>query len=194
MESLSTTLKAIDDEIRALQNEISRLAERLRALKAQRNDTVPVSALPKETLGEIFEYILHSINHNTRQFLPTTQVSQHWRAVALGNPFLWCHIPKDDPPEWVRRKVEISKDVPLHAAFDSWNIDGIPAVFEEISRLKTLDITGRWNEPRLNLFLGSNLASLRAPALKVLQIAPELMSTVDDRDSWEYTSQSICVC
>ncbi|KAG5342312.1 hypothetical protein C0989_003441 [Termitomyces sp. Mn162] len=71
------------------------------------NQAKPINTLPSEILCQIFETARHSTSESRpwdlpdqRKLLPITisQVSRHWREVALNNPLLWSYI--DVSPPW----------------------------------------------------------------------------------------------
>ncbi|KAF8149418.1 hypothetical protein B0H34DRAFT_733688 [Crassisporium funariophilum] len=60
--------------------------------------------IPSELLEEIFWHYVTSVipwQHATRKDLPwaLTQVCQRWRAIALGVPSFWSHIPTINLPD-----------------------------------------------------------------------------------------------
>jgi F-box-like len=79
------------DEMRSIiDRDIARLEERIRALKSRRNELSPISRLPAEILCNIFSL---SISWSPQSWTNFSQVSQHWRSLALSAPELWTDIP-----------------------------------------------------------------------------------------------------
>ncbi|TFK64146.1 hypothetical protein BDN72DRAFT_774909, partial [Pluteus cervinus] len=88
------------DELRKnIDKEIAALFERIRCLYASRNALAPVNSLPAEVLSRIFLLIRNlSSNHGPYSmkyldWLQITQVSQHWRQVAIEYASLWTQLP-----------------------------------------------------------------------------------------------------
>jgi F-box-like len=111
----------IDARIAALEREII-------ALKAERNSISPIARLPPEILSRIFIAFAHlgqeprSVASSsyysatcvrTVQWSVLTEVSQHWRDVALGCPQLWSRI-GFHKSGWAQLMLERSKDAPLY--------------------------------------------------------------------------------
>ncbi|KAJ7615652.1 hypothetical protein DFH06DRAFT_123802 [Mycena polygramma] len=100
-----------DAQVALLDDESTRLQERLRELDAQRvalsnyqaqNRTIlsPLRRMPPEILGQIFSCTLAPVMDATERerYHPTdspwvlTHVSHLWRAVAISNPLLWSLV------------------------------------------------------------------------------------------------------
>ncbi|KAG1808678.1 uncharacterized protein BJ212DRAFT_1382548 [Suillus subaureus] len=80
----------IDDELTALK-------ERMRYLRTRRNSLSPVSSIPPEILGAIFDHhvqrtqLLHAPDAPAvLSWLNIGHVCRHWREVTLGTPELWA--------------------------------------------------------------------------------------------------------
>ncbi|KAF8165560.1 hypothetical protein B0H34DRAFT_689570 [Crassisporium funariophilum] len=92
----------IDQEIArledAIRQEIARLEDAIRALKFRRNKLSPISCLPPELLSRIFSFIENQDPIlNGYEWIQFSQVSSHWRLVALNSPTLWTNIPLAGP-------------------------------------------------------------------------------------------------
>lgn len=109
----------IDARIAALEREII-------ALKIERNSISPVARLPPEILSSIFVAFAglnqeprpgpsYYLGESTRTvpWSVLTEVSQHWRGVALGCPQLWSRI-VFHKSGWAQLMLQRSKDAPLY--------------------------------------------------------------------------------
>ncbi|KAF9480808.1 hypothetical protein BDN70DRAFT_779421, partial [Pholiota conissans] len=84
-------------------------------MKRQRNALVSIGRLPPEVLSRVFSFVReHSLktatNESKLRWLRVTQVSQHWRDVAIASPTLWTQI--DNPiilyRSWLEKFLERS--------------------------------------------------------------------------------------
>ncbi|EJU03446.1 hypothetical protein DACRYDRAFT_105606 [Dacryopinax primogenitus] len=96
----------VDEELRKIDEEENWLHRRRSELRQERNAASPVSKLPNECLSMIFdlaskeEHARSKENRGIMRDRPTfrttstvvSQVSNHWRAVALTTPRLWSSI------------------------------------------------------------------------------------------------------
>ncbi|TFK64147.1 hypothetical protein BDN72DRAFT_846857 [Pluteus cervinus] len=82
-----------------IDGDIAALFERIRCLYVSRNALAPINSLQPEILSQIFLLVRDfSSDHapSSRSYLdwlPITQVSQHWRHVAIECATLWTHLP-----------------------------------------------------------------------------------------------------
>ena len=82
-----------------IDRDISRLEEKIRALKSRRNELSPISRLPVEILCKIFSLIENKFcfSHFKSSWTNFSRVSRHWRSSALSAPELWTKIPLNHP-------------------------------------------------------------------------------------------------
>jgi hypothetical protein len=84
LHSWESQQKAIDDEIKSLEDSI-------RALKHRRNAIAPISSVPAEVMAVIF-FHLRSGLPEIHVVLRVAHVCHRWREIALDCPLLWTHI------------------------------------------------------------------------------------------------------
>ncbi|KAG5636795.1 hypothetical protein H0H81_006816 [Sphagnurus paluster] len=166
------------------------------------NHNAPIGSLPPEILGQIFETANQSnAKENTRPWdhlcrrkpLPIiiSQVSSHWRDVALNSPLLWSEI--NISPPWSLRIIALflarSKACPIHLnltiptiAFGNLLTPTVvnasayilcDMVAQHIPRCRKITIKGDFNrlEPLLDAIM-STIHPSKAPHLEqlVLQV------------------------
>ncbi|TFK62366.1 hypothetical protein BDN72DRAFT_882683, partial [Pluteus cervinus] len=115
-DSSEFAFKKIDEEVTALRG-------RIRALHSFRNTFAPIYRLPPEILTRIFSFISRTpVSPEPKHFysqspshkwLVATRVSQRWRNVALGSPTLWAHISNSYPEYIIKELLQRSKATPL---------------------------------------------------------------------------------
>ncbi|TFK63774.1 hypothetical protein BDN72DRAFT_881907 [Pluteus cervinus] len=111
------TIDDIDREYEKTVKEIKRLQDKLQDLRTYRNQLVPISRLPIETLAEILsltqELPFDSKNRSRGQVLTSTvSICRHWRHLVLSTPFFWNHIGINNL-SWLECSLERSRDLPL---------------------------------------------------------------------------------
>ena len=102
----------LDEMLSIIDREIARLQESIRVLKSRRNELSTISRLPTEILCKIFSLVEDNILSSSRSpkfWINFSQVSQHWRSVALSAPELWTKIPLSLPRRWVQERLIRSK-------------------------------------------------------------------------------------
>ena len=109
-----------------IDRDIARLEESVRVLKFRRNGLAPISRLPVEILCNIFSLSILSRPESWTNF---SQVSRHWRSLALSAPELWTNIPVNYP-RWAQEMLIRSKKAKLTIRSGS---------FYETSRSKTIE-------------------------------------------------------
>ncbi|KAH6915978.1 hypothetical protein BKA70DRAFT_1179256 [Coprinopsis sp. MPI-PUGE-AT-0042] len=176
----------IDARIAALEREIL-------VLKAERNSISPIARLPPEIPSRIFvafaslcpepssvlpnhyhSYLSinqtrDSTKERTVQWGVLTEVSQHWRDVALGCPQLWSHV-AFHRAGWAKLMLERSKQAPLYINLP-WSMSTETQVhaakaLSQPHRLKSLKLNGNtdWLQNRLQELTAS------APLLESLEL------------------------
>ncbi|TFK63773.1 hypothetical protein BDN72DRAFT_802946, partial [Pluteus cervinus] len=111
------TIEDVDREYEKTSQEIQRLQEHLQELRTYRNQLIPISRLPVETLAEIFQLTqtspFDSENHSCgRVAMTVASVCRHWRHVVVSTPLLWNTIDITNVP-WIRCSLERSRNLPL---------------------------------------------------------------------------------
>ena len=126
----NTTSSSADDPLDVarsiIDRDIARLEESVRVLKFRRNGLAPISRLPVEILCNIFSLSILSRPESWTNF---SQVSRHWRSLALSAPELWTNIPVNYP-RWAQEMLIRSKKAKLTIRSGS---------FYETSRSKTIE-------------------------------------------------------
>jgi hypothetical protein len=129
-QSTLRSLGAQIEQMEAMRDEhfrhISALEESLRGIKVEynriTNSLAPISSLPNELLASIFEAgydppLLLQQRSGSCYEIVVSQVTQHWRSVALGTPRLWSRIYLDFSNvhylDMVMLYLERSKALPL---------------------------------------------------------------------------------
>ncbi|TFK63446.1 hypothetical protein BDN72DRAFT_847612 [Pluteus cervinus] len=176
-----TALAKIDEEVAALR-------ESIRALLAFRNTFTPAYRLPPEVLTHIFSYIqqatLHFYDPSSRNKAPrclrASQVSQHWRNVALGSPGLWSCIYNTYPKCILEMWLERSKCAPLSVELLLTSSSDVSFVSSSLFRTRSLTVRHRESTP-----WNADLPDLAFPA-------PLLESLVLDADH-RWSSRSVSV-
>ncbi|KAF9529658.1 hypothetical protein CPB83DRAFT_882608 [Crepidotus variabilis] len=100
-----------------IDEEVLKHEESIRKLRSLRNTHSPVSKLPREVLGHIFNIAANWPKSNSYTELPYSPVKrfnfsfvcQHWRILSVGTPKLWCFITSNYPQNWTRALLERSK-------------------------------------------------------------------------------------
>ncbi|KAF5386157.1 hypothetical protein D9615_002368 [Tricholomella constricta] len=144
------------EQLDALMNERARILRALAGLESSiqlvnrqlgriRNDKSVTARLPPELLGKVFEHVYRNWKPKRRKRpveMILSQVSRHWRCVALGVSTLWTniHVSKSRPTGSLQSYLERSKKRPLQVNFDLRASDGYglhlvwPRVVEHVSR------------------------------------------------------------
>jgi hypothetical protein len=161
------------DAIRSIiDRDIPRLEENIRALKSRRNELSPISRLPAEILCNIFSLSFfwkpdYWTNFSQVNF---SQVSQHWRSLALSVPELWTDIPLTYP-RWAQEMLIRSKKAKLtfqsRSSFNASNskvIETLRSCFCEMNRVVELNL---FTIPGLIL---EEIFPKSAPQLRTLRI------------------------
>jgi hypothetical protein len=172
-----------------------RLAESLRVdLEVLRGAIVPasrahgISALPAEILGAIFEEVVRGCKFEglNKASMSLAHVCRRFRDIALGTPSLWIHFSWNDVSTFVRFKLGLLKDAPIHASLlfglqfnrKSWSWEETERGYrsfdilyelrmqDKLQRLRTLEVI-------TNTYLTStdyNLQDLTFPSLHSLML------------------------
>jgi hypothetical protein len=127
-----------------IDRDIARLEESIRALKSHRNELSPISRLPAEILCNIFSL---SILWNPESWTNFSQVSQHWRSLALNAPELWTDIPLSYP-RWAQEMLIRSKMAKLTIrsglSFETSNpktIETVRSCLHEMNRVEEINLS-----------------------------------------------------
>ena len=131
-----------------IDRDIARLEESIRALKSRRNELCPISRLPAEILCNIFSFIPgNSIFQSPESWISFSQVSRHWRSLALNAPELWTDIPVRHSG-WAQKMLIRSKMAKLTIRFGLSfgtlhpnTIETIRSCLYEMNRVEEIDIT-----------------------------------------------------
>lgn len=122
----------------------------------QLNDDDPISKLPPEILGHIFQSINKNlkpeyVRYSERSLLAATHVSTHWRQVALTTPSLWTYISlvgnrRAEIPK-LRAYLQRSGTLPLsihvgELTDDTYDVRVTQLITPHLRRLASLDATG----------------------------------------------------
>lgn len=78
-----------------IDKEIERLFAAIQILRERRNALAPISKLPNEIFGTIFDATF-SRQKDSRKIMSFTHVCRKWRQVALSNPILWTYLRMED--------------------------------------------------------------------------------------------------
>ncbi|KAF8647203.1 hypothetical protein AX16_006856 [Volvariella volvacea WC 439] len=168
----SAALRAqIDDEIAQLQDRITHLRRR-------RNQLAPIMHLPADVLQLIMLNLVPSDHCSPKTWIQFTQVSHHWRTIALEYPLLWRMIDLSDmPSSWVAEFIERSRGAPLIIRL---NANATPPadlgktaglvnnVADRISGFHCLPV-GEYTQPSWNALLDS-LDFSKSPCLDSLEV------------------------
>ena len=92
-----------------IDRDIAHLEQSTRVLKSRRNELSPISCLPVEVMCNIFSL---SILESPKSWTNFSQVSHHWRSLALSVPELWTKIPLGHPC-WAQEMLMRSKRAKL---------------------------------------------------------------------------------
>ncbi|TFK66678.1 hypothetical protein BDN72DRAFT_843918 [Pluteus cervinus] len=143
--AISSLRTQIDAEIKELNN-------RLQYLLAVRNCLAPVHRLPHEILSKIFDLVRVGEDGRVlvKRILPASWVSQHWRDVALGNPFLWDHIDRSNC-RWAIWCLIRSKNAPLFVYISyeftrTISTTTMDTLLRELPRIQELKMGGKDSE------------------------------------------------
>ena len=105
----------MDEACSIIVRNIARLEETIRALKSRRNELSPISRLPTEILCNIFKLQV-TLNDwdipRPDSWNNFSQVSRHWRSLALSAPELWTDIILSYP-RWTHEMLKRSKKAKL---------------------------------------------------------------------------------
>ncbi|KAF8159443.1 hypothetical protein B0H34DRAFT_703478 [Crassisporium funariophilum] len=128
-----------DDARLLIDQEIARLEDAVRALRFRRNTLSPISCLPPELLSRIFSSI------ENRKFLTKkyrwiqfSQVSSHWRSVALNSPTLWTNIPLACPlrmEEMLRRSKMANLTVKANFNYTQTSIRKLRGIMHRVEEI-----------------------------------------------------------
>ena len=169
---LDVTRSIIDQDIARLEGSIRGLEDSIRALKSRRNELSPISRLPVEILCNIFSL---SIRLTPESWTNFSQVSQHWRSLALSAAKLWNNIPLRYP-RWAQEMLIRSKMAKLTLRgdfpFETPNpktIETIRSCLCEMNRIEAIEITYRIPRSPLKEFFQDLPKS--APQLHTLRMA-----------------------
>ena len=111
------TLRSPLDVARSIiDRDIAQLEESIRALKSRRNELSPISSLPPEVLYTIFSFIDDRTSRSFR-WINFSQVSRHWRSLALNSPKLWTNLPLCNS-RWTQEMLTRSKMAELTIRID----------------------------------------------------------------------------
>lgn len=106
----------------------SPLEEHLHIAQLSLHGTPLIDRLPTEILVQIF---LRTQEHDrarrssSKLWLPVTQVSRHWHAVAVHHPILWCDIVIPSNHDFIKLCIARAKDAPLRVQFDDHRRTGL---------------------------------------------------------------------
>jgi hypothetical protein len=124
MFSLTSTMSANSREyqLKAIDAEIKSLEESIRALRHRRNALAPISSLPTEVITSIFSILrssgptlLASGKRDHLAWLRVTHVCHQWREISLNNPLFWSHIDFNNLTlAGVTEMLVRAKEAPLH--------------------------------------------------------------------------------
>ncbi|KII86195.1 hypothetical protein PLICRDRAFT_280907 [Plicaturopsis crispa FD-325 SS-3] len=142
--------------------------------KRLKNNRLPVSRLPPETLGSVFASLHDSswfwLRGGKSGLFPVvvSHVSHFWRTTAIGTPQLWNRVPVRD---WVNKELldlflKRSRALPLTVRDTSSREDLFTKLIEHVERWSVVTI--RTNKPNDIL---PRMIPLRAPILRSLEIA-----------------------
>ena len=127
-----------------IDRDIARLEESIRALKSRRNDLSPIYRLPVEILCNIFSL---SILWTPDSWTNFSQVSRHWRSLALSAANLWTNIPLSYPL-WAQEMLIRSKKAkltirsgPSYETSKSKTIETIRSCLYEMNRVEEIQIS-----------------------------------------------------
>jgi len=118
MTSTDSQRDEIDAEISRLLAEIAELAERIRVLKAKRNELSIAADLPNEIIYTIFapypsERVYRTGDGKPTSWIVATAVCRRWRNAVLQEPRLWGEIHRGDTPKQIIEKLRLSRSTPL---------------------------------------------------------------------------------
>jgi F-box-like len=141
---MAETRSIIDRDIVRLEGNFRALEENIQALKFRRNELSPIYRLPAEILCNIFSFSTLSSPESWTNF---SQVSQHWRSLALSAPELWTNIPLSYP-RWAQEMLIRSKTAKLtirsdvsYATLKPKTVETIRSCLYEMNRVGAIDIT-----------------------------------------------------
>ena len=115
-----------------INRDIARLEESIRALKSL------ISRLPVEIMCNIFSL---SILESPESWTNFSQVSHHWRSLALSAPELWANIPLGHP-RWAQEMLMRSKmaKLTIRSGDSLVDLDIIRSCLYEMNRVEEIDI------------------------------------------------------
>ena len=131
-----------------IDRDIACLEERIRALKSRRNELCPISHLPAEVLYNIFSLIQgNSTFQSPEYWINFSQVSRHWRLLALSAPELWTNIPVRHS-RWAQEMLIRSKmarlTIRFGLSFETLHpntVETIRSCLYQMNRVEEIDIT-----------------------------------------------------
>ncbi|KAF8657968.1 hypothetical protein AX16_002129 [Volvariella volvacea WC 439] len=113
-----TQVQDIDSVRAAIDQEIAQLQAQIFKLRIRRNSLSPINRIPPEILSQIMGEC--QVDVDFHRWFGVTQVSHHWRSVALGSPLLWTTITCPTlPPFWVGEHIRRSGCAPLSISISS---------------------------------------------------------------------------
>ena len=117
----------MDEACSIIVRNIARLEETIRALKSRRNELSPISRLPTEILCNIFKLQV-TLNDwdipRPDSWNNFSQVSRHWRSLALSAPELWTDIILSYPRwthEMLKRSIKAKLTIRSELLPAKWN-------------------------------------------------------------------------
>ena len=136
---------ALDVMRNIIDRDIARLEESIRVLKSRRNELSPISRLPAEILCNIFSFAeVLSQTWSPESWTNFSQVSQHWRSLALRAPELWTKIPLAYP-RWAQEMLIRSKKAKLTIRSDNSSslkaIQTLRLCLYEMNRIEEINLT-----------------------------------------------------
>ena len=162
-----------------IDRDISGLEENIRALKSRRNELSSISRLPAEILCNIF---FLGISWRPGSWTNFSQVSQHWRSLALGAPELWTDIPLNYH-RWAQEMLKRSKKAKLtiqsrssFLAPNSKISETIRSCFSEMNRVEEIKL---FTVSGLILEDCFRVSPKSAPHLRILCIGSHSFSYVE---------------
>ncbi|KAF9447162.1 hypothetical protein P691DRAFT_672060 [Macrolepiota fuliginosa MF-IS2] len=152
-----------------LEEEETRLAAELSAIRSQMNELAPVSVLPTEILEQVFSICVSWLYSpkKPRHRLAWTQVCRQWRTLSFNSLRLWQCIDLTDS-RFAREFLARSRAAPISI----FSASPLKVCTEDLvihtSRLHSIDVF-LFPDDMLDLFtsLGPNLFSLTSLSLKI---------------------------
>jgi hypothetical protein len=148
-----------------IDNQLTTLAESMRALRSRRNSLARIACLPPEILVTVFKHIVEEEwyrIYRRNYHCTVTRICRHWRRVALECPSLWTFI-NGTSTRWIGLMLERSKKAPLvvtcHAS--ALPSDCLEKVFSQLPRIKDLRLElYTWDASRVLNYLLAQPAPL----------------------------------